>query len=107
MKEATTPYQIAMEQRENKIDNEFLIGMGFELVNEYPLKNIYRHTIEQLVYCSIGLYGELFIGEKHWCNDDYERVFTTINPSLDQTDFTLLLVMLNIKLPLTPKTTEK
>lgn len=72
---------------------------GFEVIKEYPLFFSMQHRKNNLLFASVGTgYGEIFIGEKHWCNDDYERTFSTINHKLTANDFDSIISMLNITL---------
>lgn len=97
MKTATTPYTQALQQDEGRITGEFLISMGFTLSKETPLIDTYQHSRNWNCYVSIGLYGELTITEKHWCNQTDDRIFSTINPNVKQSDFPAIVQFLNIQ----------
>lgn len=76
---------------EKKVDESYLISIGFEVVEIKPLFTRYKHKRNELCFAVTGKYGELFVGEKHWCNDEYERVFDTTNPSITRKDFETII----------------
>lgn len=98
MKKATTPWTQVILDMPNRIDDNYLISRGFELVEEKPLFNRYQHKSNRLLFVVIGMYGELCIAEKHWCNDEVERIFSTINRDIKRWEFDILLKYLNINI---------
>lgn len=98
MKKATTPWTQAIQQMPHRIDEAYLLSRGFELIEEKPLFNTYQHKRNRLLFVTIGMYGELSIAEKHWCNDEVERIFSTINRDIKRWEFDILLKYLNINL---------
>ncbi len=97
MKEATTPCSIEL-QNNMQINRKFLEDQGWEIQNEYPLCDDYKHSKNKFLICSIGLYGHFCIYEKHWCNDESVREFSTINHKLSKEDYFKILELLAIKI---------
>lgn len=97
MKQPTTEYSIAMQEA-IQINHDFLISEGWEVITDKPLFNTYRHVKNADARCSIGLYGEFYICELHWCNKTPEQSFNAINPSLTKEDYHKIIDMLRIKL---------
>jgi len=96
MKKPTTPYSIAM-QEEIQINREFLESRGWVLDEEKPLFETFKHSKDENLVCSIGLYGNFSITELHWCNKTPERYFSTMNPKLTHEDYDYIVKILNIK----------
>ena len=95
MKEPTTPYSIDVNEK-IKINLQFLLLQGWELEKEFPLFESFTHPKDNLLRCSIGLYGSFSIVELHWCNKTPEREFSTINHKLSQEDYFKIIELLNI-----------
>lgn len=96
MKSPTTDYQKAISTIKHRIDEDFLFKIGFEIIEETPLLNTYKHRDNNLLIVCIGLYGELTIMENHWLNGTPEKIFSTINPYISRWEFNILLKYLNI-----------
>ena len=96
MKEPTTEYSKFIQETV-KINREFLQKEGWILKEEYPLYETYIHSKSDDILCSIGLYGEFYIGELHWMNKTPEREFSTINPNLTIQDYYKIIELLNIR----------
>lgn len=97
MKTPTTPYSIAVQENA-QITRAFLESEGWILTDEKPLLDSFEHTKNSLLKCSIGLYGHFSIHELHWCNDEPERGFSTINSKLTIDDYKSIIRLLNIRI---------
>jgi hypothetical protein len=80
------------------MNKDFLIKQGWNVKTEYPLFTSFIHSRHDRLFCSIGKYGQFRITEMHWCNDEPERYFNTINSSLNEDDYFKILNLLNIKI---------
>jgi len=98
MREPTTPYSIGVQERV-QITRTFLESQGWKLTNEYPLYELFEHSKNADLKCSIGLYGEFSINELHWCNKTSERAFSVLNCNLTIEDYHTIIRLLNITLP--------
>lgn len=96
MKTATTPFGIEMQEK-IQINRDFLLSEGWKLEFEKPLFEVFSHPGNSLLKCSIGFHGELSITEKHWCNDEPEKGFFTINPYLTKEEYFKIIQMLRIE----------
>jgi len=98
MKTPTTPLSIAMMNRPNAINREFLISKGWELIMDKPLFEVYRHTKSPTTLeCCIGMYGEFYLIETNYLDGKADRQFTTINAALTQQDYITIVSLLGIK----------
>lgn len=96
MKEPTTPYCISINDK-RQIDRGFLLSEGWVLTEEYPLFEVFTHSKNEDLKCSIGLYGGFSITELHWLNKDPETEFSAMNPNLTKEDYHTIIRLLNIK----------
>lgn len=78
---------------------EFLEKQGFEIIEDYPTYAVLKHKRNERLFASCGKcrFGEIFIGEKHWINDEYERMFSAVNPTLTESDYFTIINYLVIK----------
>lgn len=97
MKEPTTPFAIQAQQN-IQINRKFLESRGWILKEEKPLYDSFIHSKNSDLVCSIGLYGEFYVSELHWCNKTPEKVFSTVNRDLTIDDYDTILKLLNTPL---------
>ena len=95
MREPTTTYSIALQQR-IQINRAFLLSQGWVLKKEFPLYESFEHSTNADIICAIGMYGDFSIAQLHWCNKTPDRQFTTINPNLKAEDYFKILSLLDI-----------
>ena len=93
MKTPTTEYSINVESN-RQITDAFLKGLGMALEEEKPLFNTYKKGD---THVTIGLYGELTIARKHWLNDEFDRIYSGINPDITINDFFKIVELLKIE----------
>jgi hypothetical protein len=95
MKEPTTPYSIAVQEKA-QITRNFLESQGWKLIEEKPLYELFEHTKNADLKCSIGLYGGFSIVELHWCNKTPVIEFSTVNNELTIDDYHTIVRLLKI-----------
>lgn len=85
------------KQKMKKLTEQFLIDSGWLVEETYPLMTILKWN--SLITASIGRYGHFSIRERHWMNEDeFTRVFETINSNLTEDDYNNIIRLLCIKM---------
>lgn len=98
MKKPTTPYSIEVQEKA-QITKEFLISQGWEPSDELSLYDSFRHSKNNNLTCSIGLYGEFYLSRLDWLEKIPDRVFNTVNRDLTKEDYFKIIDLLKIKVP--------
>lgn len=96
MKEPTTPYSIAVQEKA-QITRKFLESEGWILTEETPLHDSFEHSRNSDLKCGIGLYGGFSLVELHWCNKTPEKQFSTINSELTIDDYRTIIRLLKVQ----------
>jgi len=81
-----------------RLTKDFLLSQGWEMVLGMPLFTDFKHKSNLDLVCRIGMYGEFYITELHWCNKTSERIFSTINSNLTTDDYFKILSLLRINI---------
>ena len=76
-----------------------MISQGWEVEETKPLYIDYAHKSKKdYLKARLSKYGGIFIGEKDWMNNEFDRIFTTVNPNFTESDYFKIMKLLMIKL---------